>query len=263
MENNTKTDKKQKNGGQPADVMPPTNKWHMTLAILACIILPAIVYYPSLHAPFIFDDISNIVDNNDIKNMGELKDKLIYPLKNGSFKDRNNPTRPLTYFTFALNYHFSKLDTYSYHLVNIMLHIFVTIMIFFLTYRILFYIYNKNRLTLALIVSLLFAMHPMNTEVATYITHRSESLTSLFYLLSLMCFIKTIEGKKLLYPLSILFFVLSLASKEIAATLPAVLFSLRLLLSAPWRSGLQCAAGTCRELDGIFRALFFAVIFQG
>lgn len=109
------------------------------LSILACILLPTIIYYNSLHAPFIFDDIGNIVANPDIKQLGNVTTRLIYRY-NDVLVRKNDPARPLTFLTFMLNYHFWGLDTFGYHLVNIIVHILTTILVFFLTMKVFFYL---------------------------------------------------------------------------------------------------------------------------
>jgi len=216
-------------------------KLQIILAILACITLPIIIYSNTLNVPFIFDDIPNIVENPDIKNIRNLKTRLIY--KSDANIYNNQPTRPLTYLSLTLNYYFGGLNVFGYHLVNIALHILVTILIFSLTRKTFFYLsgfpkgpetlaesfsnfpfdQKMNEVVLPLAVALLFSVHPMNIDVVTHIIHRSGSLSTLFYLTSLLLFIKSFEGNKWLYPFSLLCFTFSFYSKQIAATLPAMI----------------------------------------
>lgn len=181
------------------------------------------IYYNSLNVPFIFDDARKIVKNPDIKKLSNIKTKLIYPY-NKKYKifNRNDPSRPLTYLTFILNYHFGKLNTFGYHLFNILIHIFNSILIFLLTKKILFYTYKESADILPLFVALLFAVHPINTNVVTYIFARSGSLATMFYFLSLLFFIKTFEGNKKIYILSLFSCVLSFLSKPTAVSFPAI-----------------------------------------
>ena len=184
------------------------------------------VYYNSLNAPFIFDDIDKIVENSDIRSLNNIKTKLIYPYDKENKKvNRNDPSRPLTYLTFTLNYHFGQLNTFGYHLVNVLLHIFNTILIFFLTREILSYSYKKHQLIVPFIVAVYFGIHPINIDSVTYIFARAGVLATFFYIASLICFIKASQGKKNFYffPVSLLCFILSLASKQIAVTLPATI----------------------------------------
>ena len=67
-------------------------KYHL-IAILAISLLCIIVYSNTLNSPFIFDDISSIVENKTIKNLSNYfsPSKLLKP-------------RAIVNFTFALNY---------------------------------------------------------------------------------------------------------------------------------------------------------------
>jgi tetratricopeptide (TPR) repeat protein len=197
-----------------------TKTWIFAI-LLGLIILG--IYHNSLNAPFIYDDKAKIVENPDIRKLSNIKTKLIYPYgKYKTFK-RNDPSRPLTYLTFTFNYHFGKLNPFGYHLFNILLHIFSSILIFLLTKRILFYTYKESSDILPIFVALLFAVHPINTNVVTYTFARSDALATLFYLSSLLFFIKTLEGSKKAYILSLFFCVLSFSAKPIAVTLPAMI----------------------------------------
>ncbi|MFH1957407.1 MAG: tetratricopeptide repeat protein [bacterium] len=180
------------------------------------------IYHNSLNAPFVFDDIPKIVENPDIKQLSNIKTKLIYPYSKYKTFTRNDPSRPLTYLTFTLNYHFGKLNTFGYHLFNLLLHIFNSILIFFLTKKIILYTYKKDFVLFAAVVSLFFAVHPINTNVVSYIFARSGGLATFFYFLALLVFIKTFEKNRNLYAFSLLFFILSLLSKPIAVTFPVI-----------------------------------------
>jgi len=183
------------------------------------------VYFPSLHTPFIFDDIHKIVNNPDIKNLSNIPKKLVYPYnKKNQLFERNDPSRPLVYLTYTLNYHFGKLNPSGYHLINIILHIFSVILIFFLTKKIFFYVYEKNFNLYSFFAALLFAVHPVNIDAVSYIFARSSILATLFYLMSLFFFIKKFESKKT-YALALFCFFLALASKPIAITLPVIILS--------------------------------------
>ncbi|MDP2689005.1 MAG: hypothetical protein Q8P48_02720, partial [Deltaproteobacteria bacterium] len=81
---------------------------------------------------------------------------------------------------------------------------------------------------IAVFSSLLFALHPAQTQSVTYIVQRMESLSATFYLLSLMLFIRassasTLAGRGALYGLTAASYILSFYSKETAITLPAVI----------------------------------------
>uniref|UniRef100_A0A4W3GGV8 dolichyl-phosphate-mannose--protein mannosyltransferase n=1 Tax=Callorhinchus milii TaxID=7868 RepID=A0A4W3GGV8_CALMI len=92
--------------------------------------------------------------------------------------------RPLCTLSFRLNSAFGGLDPWSYHLVNVLLHSAVT-GLFTNFSRILF---GEGYWTF--IAGLLFAAHPIHTEAVAGIVGRADVGAGLFFLLSLMCYIK-------------------------------------------------------------------------
>jgi tetratricopeptide (TPR) repeat protein len=204
--------------------MPKTflkNKW-FSISLIALVSI--VVYYNSLRVPFIFDDNAKIVKNLDIRKLSNVKTKLIYPYDSKCYAPhRNDPSRPLTYFTFILNYHFGKLSPFGYHIFNVFLHICNSILIFFFARKIIFYAFKKNSILFPAFTSLLFTVHPINTSVVTYISGRSDLLAMFFYVLSLLFFIKTFEKNKRFYILSLMSFLLGIFSKQTAVTLPAAI----------------------------------------
>ena len=133
------------------------NRWVPILILLA---VAVIIYSNTLNSPFISDDLLKIVKNPDIKQLSNIRTKLIYPYatedKDSNY-NRNDPSRPLTYLTFMLNYRFGKLNPFGYHLLNVLLHAFNAVLIFFLTKIILLYIYKKDSDIFSFLVALFFA----------------------------------------------------------------------------------------------------------
>ncbi|CAG0879706.1 unnamed protein product [Darwinula stevensoni] len=83
-----------------------------------------LVYYNSLFCGFVFDDVSAIKDNKDLRPHTPLKN-LIYndfwgtPMQ----KEQSHKSyRPLCVLTFRWNYMVHQLDPLGYHLVNMILH---------------------------------------------------------------------------------------------------------------------------------------------
>ncbi|MBK7855240.1 MAG: glycosyltransferase family 39 protein [Bacteroidetes bacterium] len=81
----------------------------------------------------------------------------------------------------------------------------------------------KNN-TPALIGALLFALHPLASEPVCWVSGRKDVLFALFFLASLLSYLKFTETKsKLLYAISLVLFIASMLSKPMAATFPLVL----------------------------------------
>ena len=242
--------------------------------ILAVAIVGFIAYSNSFSVPFQFDDIRVIEENPVIKNISNFNPFLKgYEAKP---RDDYNSRRYLGYLSLALNYRWGGLDTAGYHVVNILIHVINGILVYFLvilTFSTPYFnkagigdqglgigkgkqktetgdpaaVYSPQspipdpQLTtpafIALFSALLFVAHPVQTQAVTYIVQRFTSLTTLFYLLSVVMYIK---GRLLAstqadkpaswqackpasYLLSLLSAICAMKTKEIAFTLPLMI----------------------------------------
>ena len=157
------------------------NTRNCAFLIVAAVVL---LYAPSMTAPFIYDDLPGIVANGQVRS--SVMAPLIHP-----FAQR----RPLTVFTFAVNYFLGKLDPRGYHLGNIILHAANALLVFFLVRKILWYFPGMEPGKPALATALLFAVHPVHTEVVAYAYNRSASLAAFFFFVSFLAFIRFYERR--------------------------------------------------------------------
>jgi hypothetical protein len=81
-------------------------------ALILIVLVAAVIYSNIYHCPFIFDDGPNIVENYKIRDVGNYL----------SVQELLKP-RAIVDLTFAVNYRFGKLNVFSYHLVNVLIHI--------------------------------------------------------------------------------------------------------------------------------------------
>lgn len=142
------------------------------------------------------------------------------------------PSRPFGMFTFALNYHFNQLDVYYYHFVNLIIHLINACLVWWLTLLIFSSPalkdnpINRQKKVIALFTALLFVSHPLATQSVTYIWQRLASMVAMFYLFSLIFYIKARLSNKgnisktLLFSFSLISAVLAMLTKENAFTLP-------------------------------------------
>jgi tetratricopeptide (TPR) repeat protein len=187
------------------------------ISVILIIIVGFFVYGNSLHNEFLWDDELLILSNAYIKDIHNLFGLFT---KNITYSTgiKSNSFRPLQMFTYALNYALGKDDVRFYHFTNIVIHILVAIMLYWLT-QIIF----KNEAT-SLLTALLFVSHPIHTEAVTYISGRADPLVALFILLSLIMYIKFYNKKSsVFYCLSIISYILALLSKEIALVVPLLI----------------------------------------
>ncbi|MDY6972528.1 MAG: hypothetical protein SV775_09390 [Thermodesulfobacteriota bacterium] len=148
--------------------------------------------------------------------------------------------RPLSFLTFALNYHMGGNDVFGYHVVNFIIHYCASLFLFLLIYNtlhlpILKGPYEKTSYAVALLSVFFWATHPIHITSVTYIVQRMASMAGMFYIMAMYFYLK---GRASLNCISSVgFFVmcgvaflLSFASKENAVTLPISLFLYELVL---------------------------------
>ncbi|KAA0724450.1 Transmembrane and TPR repeat-containing protein 3 [Triplophysa tibetana] len=143
-------------------------------------------YWNSLFCGFVFDDVSAILDNKDLRPTTPLKNLFLNDFWGTPMSEERSHKsyRPLTVLTFRLNYLFSELSSSSYHLLNVGLH--VVVCVFFLHFcRLLL---DRNT---SLIAALLFAVHPIHTEAVTGVVGRAELLSSIFLLAAFLAYTKS------------------------------------------------------------------------
>ena len=161
------------------------------LAAGALGIVALAVYANSFSAPFVFDDLPAIRDNPTIRN---LATGLFPPPASGLPVSG----RPLPNFSFALNFAASGTGVWSYHALNVAIHLLAALTLFGLVRRTLLTPRLRDRfgaaaLPLAGWTALLWLVHPLATNAVTYTVERTESLMALFYLLTLYAFVRGVE----------------------------------------------------------------------
>lgn len=144
---------------------------------------PAFIFYAgSFSAGFVLDDDPHIVRNIRIRSPGNAGEILA-------------TRRPWVELSLAANYAFGKLNPVGYHLFNVIRHILAGLTLYGVIRRTL----QLPRLNekfgasahwFALSISLLWIVHPLQTESVTDVIQRAESMMGLFYLLTLYCFIR-------------------------------------------------------------------------
>lgn len=180
------------------------------LPILLLAITIFIVFSPALHNQFTnWDDGFYVTSNTDVQkfNIKGMFTKLV-----------TDVYVPLTLLSFAIEYHFVKLNAFVYILNNILLHIAVTLMIFIFARK----LGLKERA--AFLAALLFGIHPMHVESVAWITERKDVLYASFYMLAVLTYWRYLENQKLgTYVWTVIWGVLSMLAKPMALSLPFVL----------------------------------------
>ena len=212
----------------------------------------SLLYSSTLQAPFNFDD--EAVIKSQIAELMSLRPCVEDTFGNLSHKTKTVASsckvwgsstakdlfysfyppqyRHLFYSSLIFNYSYGQLNPFSYHLVNISLHFFTSIIIFFIaliTIQKGLSLDKKEALSIASITTLLFSINPIQSETVNYISARAVGMSSFFYLSALLSFILGSFRKQKptprfsLYLLSLVCFLASILSKETALTFPVAL----------------------------------------
>jgi len=204
------------------------------LFLVIMIVTVCLVYSNTLNSPFIFDDGKNIFLNPHIR-LTELSAESIREAASRSILS----TRSVANISFALNYYFHGYDLPGYHVVNILIHILTCILLYFfikVTIELVrerapgtFVPGSVNAEYIAFAAVFIWAVHPLHTQSVTYIVQRMNSMAAMFYILSILLYVKArlaggIKSRWALYGGSIAAGLFALGSKEIAATLPVFIF---------------------------------------
>lgn len=204
--------------------------------IIIILTLVPIIYLNTIYSPFHYDDFGVAIKSDLI----EPDLSYFWEKTTGVFLHRL-----FLLYSFALNYHWGNGSVASYHIINIIFHILNSLLIYFILKNIIRHnlsfsekigpLDKKTQLkSFPFLSSLIFAVHPMNTETVTYISSRSSGMVTFFFLLSLYFFIHgtslTYLTKKtnnkiayLYYALSLLGFLIGLGTKETIVSLPAII----------------------------------------
>ena len=193
------------------------SKQHGPEIFLSAVILllaTLVGYWNTFDVPLVFDDLLTIQANSGLQFGDNLRPSIW-------------ATRPLLYLSFAINYALHGQRVWGYHFVNFLLHFVNGILVLLIATHLFRYfaLDEPQARTYALAAAAFFLLHPVQTESVTYVSSRSELLSTIFYSLAFLTFIKTDERKIgfLRSWVVAIPFVLGLFVKETVISLPAAL----------------------------------------
>jgi len=210
------------------------SRFHLSLAVTALVILTALVYWPGLSGPFLFDDHPNIIVNTKI----HAQTLDLDTLKHAAAAYEGGIGRPLATISFAANHYLGQDDPWGYKLASLVVHLVNTLLVFFVLRsltRLPKATANKS-LPFCFGVTLLWAVHPMQISTVLYVVQRMETLSLTFVLLGLLAYLQGriaqrdgLRGWRWL-ALSGVLAALGLLSKETAVLFPVYTLVLELTL---------------------------------
>ncbi len=173
---------------------------------LLALILTLLSYLSVLNNEFLGDDYIRILHNPELLN--------IWSSLTGDLGDR-----PVLMSLIWAEFKFFGTNPTGYRIIGIILHAFVALKLYQIIEK-----ESKQHSYAPLMIGLLFALHPLNSQTLNIVIQQGVILASLFALLSLSAFFDTQEsGSKKHLGFSIFYFVLSMLCKPIASFLPLFL----------------------------------------
>src|SRR5437867_9032135 len=204
-------------------------RWVRWLAPLLVALFTLAAFLPALQNQFVnWDDKDNFLDNPHYRGLGWTHLRWMWTTHLGHYI-------PLTWMTLGLDYLLWGMNPVGYHLTNLLLHAANAVVFFFVVRRLLTRALSSpsergHALALSAgFASLVFAIHPLRVESVAWATERRDVLSGLFYLLTILMYLRAREREERgrgWYWLSVAVFVLALLSKSMVVNLPVVLLIL-------------------------------------
>jgi Flp pilus assembly protein TadD len=214
------------------------------LAIIITVVVSATIYLGTLFNGFVLDDLYQVLDNPWVTDPGRIPDILTSTV--WDFRESFEATdyyRPVMYLTYLAEYHIFGFDAWGWHLVNIILHSLNAILVFLIAASFMNasplkrggevkYASGLSPYLFPLLSALIFAVHPVNSEVVCWVAGGTELTYTLFFLLSFYLFTLAVRNgeergepggfqlRSTAYILSLFSFLVAGFSKEAALVLP-------------------------------------------
>ena len=223
---------------------PRSNHQARALAsAILLVLLPLVAYLPAYDAGFYSDDQTVVLQNERLRTAEGLA---------GIWTDLHGTDGvyyPLTFTTYWVDYQLWGTNPSGYHAANIILHALNSLLVWI--------VFQRLRLPGAWFAAAVFALHPANVESVAWVTERRNTLSTLFYLLSTLAYLRfrplgppppgtsqlaagprnpgspsLARGSRAAYAASLALFLAALLSKTFTLSLPAAL-----LVVTWWKKG--------------------------
>lgn len=186
------------------------------LIALGIVLAIWMLYYKTLHAPFVYDDKIEVVGNPTIRFWEEWKDILLY-----------NPARALLQWSYAYNFSTSQFNPFDYHLTNTILHSITAVTALFAGEQLAKLGKLPKPILFSALLTAWWTLHPMGVESVAYITGRSESMCALFAFAAIGFKAMHIQHQRWLWSIGAWgMILLATLVKEVGAVLPLVFIAM-------------------------------------
>jgi protein O-mannosyl-transferase len=167
----------------PSEIFPRAKaNWLHLLLLALCV---AALYANSLQNTFHYDDYHSLTENIVLRKLSNIPSFFKDP-QSFSSKPGVRMIRPILLTTFAINYAWTEYKAWSWEAVNVGIHLLNVLLLY------IFLAHMTGKQKFAALASLVFAVHPVNTESVNYINCRSTLLVSTFMIISLYGFVRAL-----------------------------------------------------------------------
>ncbi|HNW60181.1 MAG TPA: tetratricopeptide repeat protein [bacterium] len=178
--------KKNRRKNKPAAIRPTKHDWRALLPWLALALLAFMLYANTLGHDFVLDDRMVITENSFTRaGLSSIPDLLSHDSLRGYLQEdtrylTGGRYRPLSLILFAILYEFFGAQPALFHLVTVMLYAIACLLLYAVLRRMVGPPEGQPwYLTLPFVTVLLFAVHPVHTEVVANIKSCDEILALL------------------------------------------------------------------------------------
>ena len=213
-----------------------------------------LLHLGALRGGFHFDDEHAVVRNPAVQDLRNAPLFFTDPAR-FSASGEGAMYRPVTLSLHAVNAAQARTSSpLPWVATNLLLHAACSAGLFLLVREVLRRSGSIRPEVAALAASLLFAVHPLATEVVNYVSARSSSLAFAFAIGALLAHLRAREGSRLAWAGSLLLGALAMLSRETAVALPLLVGTVELLLPGFARARVLRTL-PCLAVTGAFLAL--------
>ncbi len=215
-----KKEKKQGTARQKKQPISPGKRLLSFLPGILAFMVPFLLYAVTISYGFILDDPGVLEQNRFVREgFSGIPDILTNSYRAGVNIYGDNIYRPVSQVMFALEWTVSPSNPMIHHLMNVLFYALSCLLLWFFLKKVL----NQVHEVVILLIVLLFAVHPVHTEVVSYIKSRDEIMSLFFLLISFILLHQWFSKKGNLSLAGASFsFFLALMSKEGVVTMVAV-----------------------------------------
>lgn len=239
---------------------------HFALKVLLLVLVVGALFLPGLHGGFLLDDGINITANYVLYIQKLNFENLVYAAL--SFHDGNG-SRALPMASFAFDFwRAGSMDASTFKETNIIIHVITTFFLaFFFRHLLLLAKWNAKQAAWgALVLTLLWALHPLQVSSVLYIVQRMQTMATLFIVLALWSYLLMRKnqmdgGRGRVQGIGvIIFWLLALTCKEDTVLLPVYTLLLELTVLR-FKAGQEVVTRGLKQSYALFLGIATLVYF--